>query len=98
MTAGRTGGGGPARRAIARWALRLLRREWRQQFLVLALLSTVVAASVTVATVAYNSAGVSEDADLGSAQSRLDADAPDPGDLPALVAAANQRFGSVDAS
>jgi len=28
-------GGVPARRAVIRWALRLLRREWRQQLLLL---------------------------------------------------------------
>ena len=31
-------GGAPARRAMARWAWRLFKREWRQQALVLALL------------------------------------------------------------
>ncbi len=34
--------GAPARRAIRRWAWRLLRREWRQQVLVLALLTVAV--------------------------------------------------------
>ena len=29
-------GGLPARRAVTRWAWRLFRREWRQQFLILA--------------------------------------------------------------
>jgi putative ABC transport system permease protein len=32
-------GGVPARRAVIRWALRLLRREWRQQLLILALIT-----------------------------------------------------------
>ena len=32
-----SGGGVPARRAVIRWAIRLLRREWRQQLLILAL-------------------------------------------------------------
>ncbi len=36
---GRLGGGVPARRAVIRWALRLLRREWRQQLLILALIT-----------------------------------------------------------
>src|SRR5947209_20233545 len=35
-------GGAPARRAIRRWAWRLLRREWRQQVLILALLTLAV--------------------------------------------------------
>ena len=35
-----------ARRAVARWAWRLFRREWRQQVLVLVLLTVAVAAAV----------------------------------------------------
>jgi putative ABC transport system permease protein len=38
-------GGGPARRAMLRWAWRLFRREWRQQLLVLTLLAFAVAAT-----------------------------------------------------
>src|ERR1700749_4199044 len=61
------GGGVPARRAVIRWAVRLLRREWRQQFLILALITVAVAATVVASTVATNTpapvAGV-----LGSAQ------------------------------
>ena len=37
-------GGVPARRAVVRWAWRLFRREWRQQFLILALITVAVAA------------------------------------------------------
>ena len=37
-------GGVPARRAVIRWAVRLLRREWRQQLLILALITVAVAA------------------------------------------------------
>ena len=36
----------PARRAVIRWAWRMFRREWRQQVLVLPLLTTTVAAAV----------------------------------------------------
>src|SRR5215470_809621 len=50
---GRAGGGGvPARRAVIRWAIRLLRREWRQQLLILALITVAVAATVVASTVA----------------------------------------------
>jgi putative ABC transport system permease protein len=35
-----------ARRAVIRWAVRLFRREWRQQLLVLALLTAAVAATI----------------------------------------------------
>jgi putative ABC transport system permease protein len=81
---------------VARWALRLLRREWRQQVLVLTLLTLVVAASVAFASAAYNTVGVSDDARLGSAQHRYDAELPGPGKLPGLVAAATAQLGAVD--
>jgi putative ABC transport system permease protein len=60
-------GGVPARRAVIRWAIRLLRREWRQQLLILALITVAVGATVVASTVATDTpapiAGV-----LGSAQ------------------------------
>jgi len=46
------GGGVAARRAVIKWALRLLRREWRQQLLILALITVAVAATVVASTVA----------------------------------------------
>lgn len=48
-------GGAPARRAVLRWAWRLFRREWRQQFLILALVVVAVAATIVGAAVATNS-------------------------------------------
>ena len=48
-------GGVPARRAVIRWAWRLFRREWRQQLLVLALITVAVAATFVGAAVATNS-------------------------------------------
>lgn len=47
-------GGLAARRAVMRWAWRLFRREWRQQFLILALITVAVAATVLGSTVAVN--------------------------------------------
>ena len=47
-------GGSPARLAIIHWAWRLLRREWRQQLLITALLAVAVAATVWGAGVATN--------------------------------------------
>ncbi|HEY6309711.1 MAG TPA: hypothetical protein VIY52_02740 [Streptosporangiaceae bacterium] len=44
--AGTGNGGVPARRAVIRWAWRLFRREWRQQLLVLGLLTVAVAATI----------------------------------------------------
>jgi putative ABC transport system permease protein len=50
-------GGVPARRAVIRWAIRLLRREWRQQLLILALITVAVGATVVASTVATDSQG-----------------------------------------
>ena len=49
----RAGGNGglPARRAVMRWAWRMFRREWRQQFLILALITAAVGATVVGAAV-----------------------------------------------
>lgn len=80
-------GGGPARRAVVRWAWRLLRREWRQQVLVLALLTVAVAATTAGVSMATNA---TEDAQTTIAL---------PGSYPQLatdVAALRERFGEVD--
>src|SRR6202034_2997927 len=47
-------GGVPARRAVIRWAWRLFRREWRQQFLILALITVAVAATIVGSAVTTN--------------------------------------------
>jgi putative ABC transport system permease protein len=47
-------GGAPARRAVIRWAWRLFRREWRQQFLILALIVVAVVATIVGSAVATN--------------------------------------------
>jgi putative ABC transport system permease protein len=47
-------GGLPARRAVVRWAWRLFRREWRQQLLILALITVAVAATIVGSAVATN--------------------------------------------
>src|SRR3954464_13155357 len=54
LSGGRVRGGGPARRAMIRWAWRLFRREWRQQLLVLLLLTAAVAATVLGAAISVN--------------------------------------------
>jgi putative ABC transport system permease protein len=60
-------GGLPARRAVVRWAVRLLRHEWQQQLLIFALITAAVAATFIGAAVATTTpaspAGV-----LGTAQ------------------------------
>jgi putative ABC transport system permease protein len=47
-------GGLPARRAVVRWAWRLFWREWRQQLLILALITIAVAATIVGSAVAMN--------------------------------------------
>jgi putative ABC transport system permease protein len=49
-----TSGGVPARRAMLRWSWRLFKREWRQQFLILLLITVAVAAVVVGSAVAVN--------------------------------------------
>ena len=48
MMRARAGGGGgiAARRAVARWAVRLFRRDWRQQRLIIAMMIFAVAVAV----------------------------------------------------
>ena len=48
-------GGAPARRAVVRWAWRLFRKEWRQQLLILALITVAVAVTIVGSAVATNS-------------------------------------------
>jgi putative ABC transport system permease protein len=45
-------GGVPARRAVVRWAWRLFCREWRQQFLIVALIVVAVVATIVGSAVA----------------------------------------------
>src|SRR5580704_14350589 len=49
-----SGGGAASRRVVTRWAWRLLRREWRQQLLVLILLALTVGAAAFGVAAAYN--------------------------------------------
>jgi len=60
-------GGIPARRAVIRWAVRLLRHEWKQQILIFALITAAVAAtfigSAVATTTPASASGV-----LGTAQ------------------------------
>jgi putative ABC transport system permease protein len=89
------GGRRTARRAITRWAWRLLRREWRQQLLVLALL-TVAVATTTVGLGLVVNVESSDQGLLGSANTRIDLASPGT-HVSADVTAAKQAFGSVEA-
>ena len=93
--AGAAGNGGvPARRAVIRWAWRLLRREWRQQLLVLGLVTVAVAATIVGAAVATDTPPAAN-AGFGTAQDQANFQAPDP-HLASQIAALRHRFGRVD--
>src|SRR5947209_14542558 len=87
-------GGGPARRAVIRWAWRLYRREWRQQLLVLALLTVAVAATSAGLALATNVPSY-QDGSFGSARDRLILPGSD-ARLTADIAAARRWFGIID--
>jgi putative ABC transport system permease protein len=87
-------GGVPARRAVIRWSWRLLRREWRQQLLVLALVTIAVAATIVGAAVATDTPPA-PNAGFGTAQAMATFQAPDP-HLASQIAALRHRFGTVD--
>ncbi len=91
---GPAGGGVPARRAVARWAWRLFRREWRQQILVLALLILTVAAAAFSVSAAYDVASL-PGPQFGSANHLLQFDGTNPGALTADIAAARKAFGTI---
>jgi putative ABC transport system permease protein len=89
-------GGAPARRAVIRWALRLFRREWRQQLLVLIMLAVAVAATIMGAAVATNTPPASPNAStFGTGQALITL----PGhtsNLVADIAALQARYRTVD--
>ncbi|GIH03090.1 hypothetical protein Rhe02_11570 [Rhizocola hellebori] len=89
------GGGLPARRAVIRWAVRLYRREWRRQILMLILLAVAVAGSAFGVAATYNMSSTS-DGKFGSAGHLLTFDASDPAQLAARIAATRQWYGATD--
>jgi len=92
--AGHADGGVPARRAVARWAWRLFRREWRQQVLVLALLILTVAAAAFSVSAAYNVASL-PGPQSGSANHLLQLNGTNPKALATDIAAARKAFGTI---
>jgi putative ABC transport system permease protein len=92
--AGAANGGVPARRAVVRWAVRLFRREWRQQVLVLAMLTVAVAATVWGAGVATNTPPPAT-ATYGHANAMISLPGNDP-HLAAGIASIQQRYGPAD--
>lgn len=87
-------GGLAARRAMMRWAWRLLRREWRQQLLVLALITVAVAATTVGVGVSTNTP-LSPYVGFGSANDVATFAGVSPAQA-AEVAQWRARFGPVD--
>jgi putative ABC transport system permease protein len=85
----------PARRAVVRWAWRLFRREWRQQLVVLTLITVAVAASVAATAVTVNAVSRA-DGRVGTATALVHIDATDPAAAARGIDAARQRFGVVE--
>jgi putative ABC transport system permease protein len=90
-----TGGGVTGRRVVIRWARRTFRREWRQQVLVLSLLTVAVAAAIGGITILHNIARV-DNSESGSANAILNFDGSDPAKLQAGLAAARRAWGTID--
>jgi putative ABC transport system permease protein len=80
---------------VLRWTRRLFLREWRQQLLVLLLLTVAVAAAIFSVSAAYNVVP-SADARFGTANDRLDLDGADPRRLDADIAAITRWFGTAE--
>ncbi len=90
------GSGIVARRAVIRWGWRLFRREWRQQLLVLGLLTVAVAAAVWGASAVTNSQLPNANyATLGTAAVSATLPGGDP-HLAADIATIQDRWGPAD--
>ncbi|MGH9126633.1 MAG: FtsX-like permease family protein [Acidimicrobiales bacterium] len=90
----RGSGGTAARRAMVRWSWRLFRREWRQQLLVLGMISVAVAATIVGAGIATNTPPPTN-AGFGTANNLLTL----PGNdltLRADLAGLTRAFGTID--
>lgn len=89
-------GGLVARRAVARWAVRLFRREWRQQLLVLGLLTVAVAATIWGAAVITNASLANPNwVKYGTATALAKLPGGDPS-LAADIARIQRRWGPAD--
>jgi putative ABC transport system permease protein len=89
-------GGVPARRAVLRWGWRLFRREWRQQLLVLGLLTVAVAATIWGVGAATNTQLSNPNAaTFGTAAALVTLPGADP-HLAAGIAAIADRWGPAD--
>jgi putative ABC transport system permease protein len=89
------GSGIVARRAVIRWGWRLCRREWRQQLLVLGLLTVAVAATIWGASVVTNSQIPPSYPTFGTGAAQVTLPGSDP-QLAADIAAIAGRWGPAD--
>jgi len=90
------GSGIVARRAVFRWGWRLFRREWRQQLLVLGLLTVAVAATIWGAGVVTNAQLANPNqATYGTAAATAKLPGSDP-HLAADIASIQRRWGPAD--
>src|SRR5271154_1018287 len=89
------GSGIVARRAVIRWGWRLFRREWRQQLLVLGLLTVAVAATIWGASVVTNSQIPPGYPTFGTGAAQVTLPGTDP-HLTADIAAIAGRWGPAD--
>ena len=89
-------GGAPARRAIRRWAWRLLRREWRQQVLVISLLIVAVAATTVGLGLVVN-AQQTDQGIFGNGNARFEVASPGAAGVNADLTTAKQLFGKAEA-
>ena len=89
------GSGIVARRAVIRWGWRLFRREWRQQLLVLGLLTVAVAATIWGASVVTNSQIPPGYPKFGTGAAQVTLPGTDP-QLTAGIAAIAGRWGPAD--
>jgi putative ABC transport system permease protein len=87
-------GGLPARRAMTRWAWRLLRREWRQQLLVLMLIAVAVAVTTVGVGVSTNTP-LSPYVGFGNAKD-LATFSNDDASTQAKIALWHHKYGQVD--
>ena len=89
-------GGSSARLAVIHWAWRLFRREWRQQLLVIALLTVAVAATVWGAGVATNTPLANPNAGTyGTASALISLSGTDP-QLAADIATIQRQYRPAD--
>ncbi len=89
------GSGIVARRAVIRWGWRLFRREWRQQLLVLGLLTVAVAATIWGASVVTNAQLPPGYPTFGTGAAQVTLPGADP-HLAADIAAIAGRWGPAD--